>query len=81
MNFIYYFDNISITIKFKVVLPHIVSRFRLVIAFVFLFLIFSVAGLVIGYLVGNALGWLMLFVAFAAVMKLVSYFFSYRIVM
>ncbi len=81
MNFIYYFDNISITIKFKVVLPHIVSRFRLVIAFVFLFLIFSVAGLVMGYLVGNALGWLILFVAFAAVMNLVSYFFSYRIVM
>ena len=53
----------------------------MVVAFMFLFLIFILAGLIIGYFVGNVLGWLLIFVCFAALMNLVSYFFSYRLVM
>jgi heat shock protein HtpX len=47
----------------------------------FLFLIFVLAGLIIGYFVGDVLGWLIVFACFAALMNLVSYFFSYRLVM
>jgi heat shock protein HtpX len=71
----------SITVKFLISLPNTVSKLRIVIAFLFLFVIFTVVGLIIGYLVGNALDWIIIFVAFAALMNLISYFFSHRLVM
>ncbi len=71
----------SKTIKFEIRLWHPVSRLRLVVAFIFLFSIFAIAGLIIGYLVGNVVDLLIIFVAFAALMNLFSYFFSYKLVM
>ncbi|MCL5408004.1 MAG: hypothetical protein M1518_01395 [Candidatus Thermoplasmatota archaeon] len=55
------------------------SRFRLVIAFMFLFLIFVLAGLIIGYFVGDVLGWLIVFACFAALVKTMYAFFLFPI--
>lgn len=57
------------------------SNLRLAAAFLFLFLILTLVGFIIGVLVGNALDWIIIFLGFAAVINLVSYLFSYRIVM
>ncbi len=57
------------------------SRLRLIIAFTFLFLIFALVGTIIGYLVGNIVDLLIFFVAFATLINLISYLFSYKLVM
>ncbi len=57
------------------------SGLRLLVAFLFLFAIFTLAGLIIGYIVGNALVWMVVFIAFAGFMNIFSYFFSYKIVL
>ncbi|MEM0128103.1 MAG: M48 family metalloprotease [Thermoplasmatales archaeon] len=57
------------------------SRIRLAVSFLFLFLIFGVVGIIIGALVGNGLLWLLIFLTFAALMNVITYFFSYRFVL
>lgn len=54
---------------------------RLMVAFLFLFLLLAFVGFVIGLLVGNPVEWLVLFIAFAAVINVGSYLFSYKLVM
>ncbi|MEM3497060.1 MAG: M48 family metalloprotease [Thermoplasmatales archaeon] len=57
------------------------SRIRLILAFLFLFIIFAVVGIIIGAIVGNGLLWLLIFLAFAAAMNIITYFFSYKFVL
>ncbi|MGC8644996.1 MAG: M48 family metalloprotease [Thermoplasmata archaeon] len=54
---------------------------RLAIPFIFLFALFAIVGLIIGAIVGNGLLWLLVFLAFAGIMNLVTYFLSYKLVL
>lgn len=57
------------------------SRIRVFIIFILLFLLLSAIGLVIGYLVGNGLLWVEIFVFIAAIINLFSLLFSYKLVL
>ena len=54
---------------------------RVIIPFIFLFLLFALIGIIIGAIVGNGLLWLLIFLAMAGIMNLITYFFSYKLVL
>ncbi len=71
----------SKTIKFQIRFRCTVNRLRLIIVFIFLFSLFALVGALIGYFVGDAIELLLLFLVIAAVINLISYLFSYRLVL
>lgn len=57
------------------------SRLRIIVIFLLMFLLLAAVGMVIGYLVGNGILWLEIFLIFAFFINMFSLLFSYKLVL